>query len=242
MVVLSNKNLINAFKDDYPKRNIMKLITEHIDNVKILTEKTESGKKRLYIEGTFLVANRVNKNNRMYKMDTLRSKVRNYTEEFIKNDNALGELNHPSNASINLDRVSHKIISLEEDGESFRGKALVMENLPCGAILKGLIDEGVKIGVSSRALGSLKESGGYNVVQDDLYIVTAADAVHNPSASVFVQGIMEGKEFWFDHAQGTIIEKNVEQLYSDIKKYSVQQIEECALGLFDWYLENISKK
>ena len=221
----------------------MKLITEHIEDTKILIEKLESGKKRLYIEGTFLVANKVNKNNRLYEMNNLRGKVNNYITEFIKNDNALGELNHPSNASINLDRVSHKIISLEEDGESFKGKALVLENLPCGKILKNLIEEGVKVGVSSRALGSLKQTNeGHNVVQDDLYIVTAADVVHNPSASVFVQGIMEGKEFWFDQARGTIIEKDVEMLHESIKKYSPAQIEEGALQLFDWYLQNISKK
>jgi hypothetical protein len=221
----------------------MKLITETTEDIKILQEKTETGKKRLYIEGTFLVANKVNKNNRMYEMDNLRSKVNGYINEFVKNDNALGELNHPQNASINLDRVSHKIISLEEDGESFKGKALVLENLPCGAILKNLIEEGVKVGVSSRALGSLKQTNeGHNIVQDDLYIVTAADVVHNPSASVFVQGIMEGKEFWFDQAKGTIIETNVEQLHEQLKKYTSKQIEDGALNLFDWYLQNISKK
>lgn len=221
----------------------MKLITETTEDIKVLTEKTESGKKRLYIEGTFLVANKVNKNNRMYEMDNLRGKVGNYINEFVKNDNALGELNHPQNASINLDRVSHKIISLEEDGESFKGKALVLENLPCGAILKNLIEEGVKVGVSSRALGSLRQTNeGHNIVQNDLYIVTAADVVHNPSASVFVQGIMEGREFWFDQASGSIIEKDLEQLQENLKRFTSSQIEEGALNLFDWYLQNISKK
>ena len=130
----------------------MKLITEVVDNVKYLTETTESGKKKLFIEGTFLVGDRVNKNNRMYKMDTLRNEVTRYTKELIETNRALGELGHPDTPSINLDRTCIKIVSLQEDGDTFRGKALVLDT-PYGQIVRNLIDNDVNLGVSSRALG-----------------------------------------------------------------------------------------
>ncbi len=173
----------------------MKLITETIDNVKYLTEATENGKKKLFIEGTFLVGEQVNKNNRMYKMDTLRREVERYTEEFIDTNRALGELGHPDTPSINLERVSHKIVSLKEDGNSFYGKALILET-PYGQIVKNFIDNDIQVGVSSRALGSLTQTReGYNLVQDDLRLATAADIVADPSApGAFVNGIMENKE------------------------------------------------
>ena len=145
----------------------MKLIREHIENVKYLTEKTESGKKNLYIEGTFLVGDTVNKNNRMYKMDTLRNEVDRYTKEYIDSNRALGELGHPDTPTLNLERVSHKIVSLVEDGNTFYGKALILET-PYGQIVKNFIDNDVSIGVSSRALGSVVTTKeGYNLVQDD---------------------------------------------------------------------------
>jgi len=136
----------------------MKLITEMIDNVKYLTEKTEDGKKKLYIEGTFLVGDTVNKNNRMYKMDTLRNAVNRYTEEFINTNRALGELGHPDTPSINLERVSHKIVSLKEDGNTFYGKALIL-GTPYGQIVENFINNDIQVGVSSRALGSLQQNG-----------------------------------------------------------------------------------
>ena len=172
----------------------MKLIKEHIEDVKYLTETTESGKKNMYIEGRFLVGDEVNRNNRMYKMDTLRQEVARYTKEYIDSNRALGELGHPDTPSLNLERVSHKIVSLVEDGNTFKGKALVLET-PYGMIVKNFIDSGVNLGVSSRAMGSVvMTKEGYNLVQDDLRLATAADIVADPSApGAFVQGIMENK-------------------------------------------------
>jgi len=172
----------------------MKLIRESVENVKYLTEKMEDGRKKLYIEGTFLVGDAVNKNNRMYKMDTLRNEVNRYTEEFINTNRALGELGHPDTPSINLERVSHKIVSLKEDGNTYYGKALILET-PYGQIVKNFIDNDIQVGVSSRALGSLVQTKeGYNLVQDDLKLATAADIVADPSApGAFVNGIMENK-------------------------------------------------
>jgi len=221
----------------------MKLITETIDDVKYLTESSENGKKNLFIEGTFLVGDTVNRNNRMYKMDTLRKEVQRYNEEYIKTNRALGELGHPDTPSINLERVSHKIVSLSEDGNTFYGKALILDT-PYGQIVKNFIDNDVRIGVSSRALGSVVETkDGYNLVQDDLKIATAADIVADPSApGAFVNGIMENKEFWYDQARGTWIEGRVEKLYDDMKKFSKHQIEDTALQLFEWYLNGIMKR
>jgi len=220
----------------------MKLITENIDDAKFITEKTEDGKKRLYIEGTFLVAEKVNRNNRMYKMDTLRREVQRYTEEYINKNRALGELAHPSSPQINLDRASHRIISLKEDNNTFYGKALILDT-PCGLIAKNLIDGGVSLGVSSRAMGSIAlTKEGYNLVQDDLRLSTAADLVHDPSAEVYVQGIMEGKEFWYDMAKGTYIEQDVEKLYETSKSFTKKQIENTAAKLFEWYLDGITRK
>lgn len=219
----------------------MKLIIENVEDVKYLTEAAGDGKKKLYIEGTYLVGESVNKNNRKYKMDTLRREVRRYNEEYVTKNRALGELGHPNTFSINLDRVSHKILSLEEDGNSFRGKSLVLDT-PCGKIVQNLIDSGVTLGVSSRAIGSLTMTKeGYNLVQDDFRLSTAADIVADPSApGAFVNGIMEGKEFWFDQAKGTIIEDGVEQLHDALKKASRRKIEENTLNLFDWYLRCIT--
>ena len=202
----------------------MKLITETIDNVKYLTEKTEDGKKKLFIEGIFLVGDAVNKNNRMYKMDTLRNEVNRYTEEFINTNRALGELGHPDTPSINLERVSHKIVSLKEDGNSFYGKALILET-PYGQIVKNFIDNDIQVGVSSRALGSLVQTReGYNLVQDDLKLATAADIVADPSApGAFVQGIMENKEWMF--LDGKFVEADFDRAKQQIKSASSRQIE-----------------
>ena len=140
----------------------MKLIKEHIESVKYLTETTENGKKQMYIEGIFLVGDTVNRNNRMYKMDTLRNEVTRYTKELIESNRALGELGHPDTPSLNLERVSHKIVSLKENGNTFIGKALIMET-PYGNIAKNLIESGVNLGVSSRALGSVTKIGRAHV-------------------------------------------------------------------------------
>jgi hypothetical protein len=216
----------------------MKLITETIDNVKYLTEATENGKKKLFIEGTFLVGEQVNKNNRMYKMDTLRREVGRYTEEFIDTNRALGELGHPDTPSINLERVSHKIVSLKEDGNSFYGKALILET-PYGQIVKNFIDNDIQVGVSSRALGSLTQTReGYNLVQDDLRLATAADIVADPSApGAFVNGIMENKEWMM--VDGKFVEADHDRFKKTIQRASKGQIEETALKLFENYLRKL---
>ena len=216
----------------------MKLITEQIENVKYLTEKTEDGKKKLYIEGTFLVGDAVNKNNRMYKMDILRNEVGRYNEEFIKTNRALGELGHPDTPSLNLERVSHKIISLTEDGNSFYGKAMILET-PYGLIVKNFIDSGVNLGVSSRAMGSVTMTKeGYNLVQDDLRLATAADIVADPSApGAFVNGIMENKEWLF--VEGRFVEMDIDNAKRQIKQASKQQIEHVARNLFENFLRKL---
>jgi hypothetical protein len=216
----------------------MKLITETIESVKYLTEASENGKKKLFIEGTFLVGEQVNKNNRMYKMDTLRREVDRYTEEFINTNRALGELGHPDTPSINLERVSHKIVSLKEDGNSFYGRALILET-PYGEIVKNFIDNDIQVGVSSRALGSLTQTKeGYNLVQDDLRLATAADIVADPSApGAFVNGIMENKEWMF--VEGRFIESDFDKAKRQIKSASKAQIEEVALKLFENYLRKL---
>jgi hypothetical protein len=216
----------------------MKLITETIDDVKYLTEATEDGGKKLYIEGTFLVGNAVNKNNRMYKMNTLRNEVARYTEEFINTNRALGELGHPDTPSINLERVSHKIVSLKEDGNSFYGKALIL-GTPYGQIVENFINNDIQVGVSSRALGSLVQTKeGYNLVQDDLKLATAADIVADPSApGAFVQGIMENKEWIL--VDGKFMEADFDRAKKTIQRASKGQIEEAALKLFENYLRKL---
>lgn len=213
----------------------MKLITETIEDVRYLTEETDEGKKKLYIEGTYLVGNTVNKNNRMYKMDTLRNEVARYTKELIETNRALGELGHPDTPSLNLDRACIKILSLKEDGNTFRGKALVLDT-PYGQIVKNLIENDVSLGVSSRALGSLTTTKeGYNLVQDDLRLATAADVVADPSApGAFVQGIMENKEWMM--VDGKFVEADHDRFKKTIQRASKKQIEEVALKLFENYL------
>ena len=216
----------------------MKLIRETVENVKYLTEASENGKKNLYIEGTFLVGDKINKNNRMYEMKTLRNEVSRYNEEYIKTNRALGELGHPDTPSINLERVSHKIVSLVEDGNTFYGKALILET-PYGQIVKNFIDNEVSIGVSSRALGSVVTTKeGYNLVQDDLRLATAADIVADPSApGAFVNGIMENKEWMF--VEGHFVEADFDNAKKQIQRASSKQIEEVAFKLFENYLRKL---
>lgn len=216
----------------------MKLIRETIEQVKYLVETSENGKKNLYIEGTFLVGDTVNRNNRMYKMDTLRNEVSRYNEEYIQTNRALGELGHPDTPTLNLERVSHKIVSLEEDGNTFYGKALILET-PYGSIAKNLIQNDVSLGVSSRALGSvIQTKEGYNLVQDDLKLATAADIVADPSApGAFVQGIMENKEWMF--VDGKFVEADFDHAKRQIKQANSRQIEEVALKLFENFLRKL---
>ena len=216
----------------------MKLIRETVEDVKYLTEETKEGKKQLFIEGTFLVGDTVNRNNRMYKMDTLRNEVKRYNEDYIKTNRALGELGHPDTPTINLERVSHKIVKLEEDGNTFYGKAQILET-PYGEIVKNFIDNDVSVGVSSRALGSVVQSKeGYNLVQDDLKLATAADIVADPSApGAFVNGIMENKEWMF--VEGRFVESDFDHAKRTIKRASAREIETVALNLFETYLRKL---
>ena len=176
------------------KRKPMKLITEQIEPVEILTEEKD-GKKSTYIKGVFLQTEITNRNGRMYKYETMEREVGKYNEEFIKRGRALGELGHPEGPTINLDRVSHKIVELQPEGKNFIGKAKLLET-PMGKIAKNLLEEGVQLGVSSRGLGSLRKEGTTSIVADDFILSTAADIVADPSApDAFVQGIYEGKEW-----------------------------------------------
>ena len=216
----------------------MKLITEEIEQVEFIVEQ-RNGKKNLYIEGVFLQGNIQNRNGRMYPMETLRKEVARYNESNIVSGRALGELGHPDGPTVNLDRVSHKIVSLKESGSNFIGKAKILST-PMGKIAASLIDEGVKLGVSSRGIGSLKATReGVNIVGDDFMLATAADIVADPSApDAFVEGIMEGKDWVWDG--GILREKFAEKTYHQINTLvDTKQLEENKLFLFDQFLSNL---
>ena len=216
----------------------MKLITERIEQVQYITEASENGKKNLYITGPFLVYDKPNKNNRLYTKDTLSKEVGRYNEEFVKTNRALGELGHPDTPSINLERVSHKIVSLEDNGEAFIGKAMILET-PYGQIVKNFIDSGVNLGVSSRGMGSLMQTKeGYNLVQDDFKLATAADIVADPSApGAFVNGIMENKEWLF--VDGRFVEADIDSAKRQIRQASRKDIEQVALTLFENFIRKL---
>jgi len=216
----------------------MKLITERIEQVQYITEASENGKKNLYITGPFLVYDKPNKNNRLYTKDTLSKEVGRYNEEFVKTNRALGELGHPDTPSINLERVSHKIVSLEDNGEAFIGKAMILET-PYGQIVKNFIDSGVNLGVSSRGMGSLTQTKeGYNLVQDDFKLATAADIVADPSApGAFVNGIMENKEWLF--VDGRFVEADIDSAKRQIRQASRKDIEQVALNLFENFIRKL---
>ena len=217
----------------------MKLIREEIESVKVLTE-TKNGKKSLYIEGVFLQGNIKNRNGRMYPMETLQKEVGRYIKEHVDTGRALGELGHPDGPTVNLDRVSHKITSLKESGSNFIGRAKILESTPMGSIAASLLSEGVKLGVSSRGIGSLKPTReGFNVVGEDFMLATAADIVADPSApDAFVDGIMEGKEWIWE---GTILrERKAEEIKGKIDTLAGQkQLEEHKLGLFTEFINSL---
>jgi hypothetical protein len=216
----------------------MKLIREEVESVEFIVE-SKNGKKSMYIEGVFLQGNIKNRNGRMYPMDTLRKEVSRYNENHVQSGRALGELGHPDGPTVNLDRVSHKIISLRESGSNFIGKAKILST-PMGKIASSLIDEGVKLGVSSRGIGSLKQTReGVNIVSDDFMLATAADIVADPSApDAFVEGIMEGKDWVWDG--GILREKYAEKTYQHINTLVDQkQLDEQKLNLFNQFLSNL---
>ena len=216
----------------------MKLITERIEEVNYITESTEDGKKALYIQGPFLVAEQGNKNRRMYKLDTLAREVDRYVKEFVEPKRALGELGHPDTPSINLERASHLITELKQDGNIFIGKAKILDT-PYGNIARNFIENGVSLGVSSRGMGSLVPGeNGLSIVQDDFRLATAADIVADPSApGAFVNGIMEGKEWLF--VEGRFVEVDIDNAKRQIRKASSKQLEEVALHLFNNFISKL---
>ena len=215
----------------------MKLIKEINDNVNYTYLEESNGKKSLHIEGPFLVAETKNKNGRLYEFNTMKKEVDRYTTEYINKSRAFGELGHPESPSINLDRVSHMIVGLREDGNQWVGKAKILDT-PMGNIARSLIEGGAQLGVSSRGMGSLKNVNGVNVVQPDFYLATAADIVADPSApGAFVQGIMEGKEWML--VNGVWTEQYVEEAKREIKQASSKDIEKVSLRIFENFMKKL---
>ena len=212
----------------------MKLITETIESIEVLTEEKANGKKDYKIRGVFMQADIKNRNGRVYPVDTLAKEVKRYTNEFINKKRAFGELGHPDGPTVNLERVSHMITSLKPEGKNFIGEAKVMDT-PYGKIVKNLIDEGAQLGVSSRGMGSIQQSQGRNVVGKDFYLATAADIVADPSApDAFVEGIMEGKEWVWDN--GVLKSMEVEQYKEEIERTKRKELAEVKANIFKDFL------
>ena len=215
----------------------MKLISEEIESVNFITEE-KGGKKSHFIEGVFLQSDIKNRNGRMYPMNTLSREVGSYNESFIEKGRALGELGHPDGPTVNLDRVSHKIISLKQEGKNFIGKAKILET-PMGKIASSLLSEGVKLGVSSRGVGSIERRGNITIVKDDFMLSTAADIVADPSApDAFVEGIMEGKEWVM--AEGRWQESSYEQSKKYLNNSPQSELDARKLEVFESFLRNIT--
>ena len=219
------------------QRNLqMKLITEAIENVEVITE-GKGVDKKLYIEGVFLQSELKNRNGRMYPFQVLEKEVNRYNEEYIKTSRALGELGHPDGPTVNLDRVSHRITSLTAEGTNFIGRAQILDT-PMGKIASSLLGEGVKLGVSSRGMGSIDKREDCNVVMDDFMLATAADIVADPSApDAFVNGIMEGKEWVWDN--GILKETKAAKYQRYISDATRQNLEERTLKVFDNFLSGL---
>ena len=214
----------------------MKLITEQIENVNVISE-GKGDSKKLYIEGVFLQSELKNRNGRMYPFSVLQKEVNRYNEEYIKTSRALGELGHPDGPTVNLDRVSHRIVSLAEDGTNFRGKAQILDT-PMGKIASSLLGEGVKLGVSSRGMGSIDKREDCNVVMDDFMLATASDIFADPSApDAFVNGIMEGKEWAWDN--GILKETKVAKYQSYMNNATRRNLEERTLRVFEDFLSGL---
>ena len=215
---------------------MMKLITENIEDIQVLTEEKD-GKKNYYIEGIFLQGDLTNRNGRNYPVNILEREVTKYNENFVGTGRALGELGHPDGPTINLDRVSHKILSLKREGNNFIGKAKLLET-PMGKIAKSLLDDGVKLGVSSRGLGSMTEKNGVNYVGEDFMLATAADIVADPSApDAFVEGIMEGKEWVWE--SGMLREVDINQIKKTIDEATRFDLQERKLQAFAAFLKGL---
>lgn len=219
----------------------MKLITETVQDIKYLSEKKEDGSKAYFIEGPFLQTEIQNRNGRLYRKETMDKEVQRYIKEYVNTKRAFGELGHPDGPSINLDRVSHMIVGLKEDGNNYIGRAKIMTETPMGRIVKNLIDEGAQLGVSSRGMGSLKvNKEGVNEVQDDFYLATAADIVADPSApDAFVRGIMEGKEWMM--VEGRFVERQYDAARAAIRAAKSNDLEAVKIQVFENFIKQISK-
>ena len=218
----------------------MKLITEMLEtDVEFITEAKEDGGKNYFIEGVFMQGNIKNRNGRMYPMETLMKEVKRYNKEYVEQNRAYGELGHPQGPTINLERVSHMIKDLHQDGNNVRGKAKIMTETPMGKIVKNLMDEGAKLGVSSRGMGTLKPGkNGTNMVQNDFQLATAADIVADPSApEAFVEGIMEGVE-WLQ-IDDRWVPQYIEKTQQEIKAASRANLQEAKFNAFKKFLEQL---
>ena len=214
----------------------MKLISEEIQDAECLIENA-NGKKNYKIKGIFLQSDIKNRNGRIYPKDVMIKEVNRYTKEFVNKKRAFGELGHPDGPTVNLERVSHMITNLQQDGSNYIGEAKIM-NTPYGKIVKGLIDEGAQLGVSSRGMGSLEQRNGANYVKSDFMLATAADIVADPSApDAFVQGIMESKEWVWDN--GRLVERDVDAWRKEIRNASSRKLEEKKLEIFENFLKNL---
>ena len=214
----------------------MKLISEEIQDAEYLVEDV-GGKKNYKIKGVFLQSDIKNRNGRVYPKQIMMKEVNRYQKEFVEKKRAFGELGHPDGPTVNLERVSHMITNLQQDGSNFIGEAKIM-NTPYGKIVKGLIDEGAQLGVSSRGMGSLEQRNGANYVKNDFMLATAADIVADPSApDAFVQGIMESKEWVWDN--GRLVERDVEAWRKEIRSASTRKLEEKKLEIFENFLKNL---
>ena len=214
----------------------MKPISEHIEDIEYITEAGDDGKKNYRIKGVFMQAEVKNRNNRLYPMSVLEKEVKRYNREYVQQNRAFGELGHPDGPTVNLERVSHMITKLYPDSKNFIGEAKIMDT-PYGKIVKNLIDEGAKLGVSSRGMGSLEPRKDMQVVKDDFYLATAADIVADPSApNAFVEGIMEGKEWVWDN--GIVREVDIAEYRAALRKKS-KRLEEKKIKIFNDFMSKI---
>ena len=217
----------------------MKLISEFNDYAiePVIVEQNEKGEKDYFIEGVFMQGDIKNRNGRIYPIDVMKKEVKRYVKEFVEKDRAFGELGHPDGPTINLDKVSHMITKLEQDGSNFMGRAKILST-PNGQIVRNLINDGAKLGVSSRGLGSLETRGGAQVVKDDFQLATAADIVADPSApEAFVEGIMEGVEWYYD--SGILKMKDAEQMREELRTAKSSKLQETKLNLWKKFVENL---
>ena len=217
----------------------MKLISEFVDYAvePVIVEQNEKGVKEYFIEGPFMQAEIKNRNGRVYPKDIMKKEVNRYVKEFVEKDRAFGELGHPEGPTINLDKVSHMITKLEEDGNNFMGRAKILST-PNGEIVKNLINDGAKLGVSSRGLGSLEQKNGAQHVKSDFQLATAADIVADPSApEAFVEGIMEGVEWIYEN--GILKAKDLDLMQKELKTARLQKLEETKLNLWKKFVENL---